>query len=73
MNLNVTKSPVGNGIEKPVADNTKARMTTMNAPLDTSMGLNQTYDHGNLSAKFKNPNNKQDHVPADAFNQYQDQ
>jgi len=68
--LNVTKFPVGNGVNAPVEDNTKARMQTISIPGNPG-NLNQTASEANLSAKFKNPQNKQDRIPADGQNQYE--
>ena len=65
-----TKKPVGNGINAPVLDNTKAKMQTITVDMNTQNGLETTASNVNLSAKFKNPQKKQEHVPAEAFNQY---
>lgn len=68
-----TKKPVGgHGVEAPVYDNSVANIiATKSADMTNSeTDLNGTYDHTNLSAKFKNPNVKQD-VPSAGEGQYQ--
>jgi len=68
-----TKKPVGGtGIESPqYKDGVAVLATTLTAPT-TNPGttLNGTASGENLSAKFKNPNVKQD-VPPAAQNQYE--
>lgn len=69
MNLNVTKSPVGNGINKPVVGGSEASKT-MNVSLSSNNGIETTASSANLSAKFKNPSVKQS-VPAEGQGQYE--
>lgn len=70
MKLNITKSPVGNGINKAVpASYPKGMSKTVSLNYDG--GINATASTKNLSAKFKNPQAKQSHVPAEGFNQYE--
>lgn len=66
-----TKSPVGgNGVEKPAYMNGVANIaTTMSASTNQGTNINGTASNENLSAKFKNPQAKQD-VPEAGRNQY---
>lgn len=67
-----TKKPVGgNGIEAPVYKNgVENIISTMSAPTtNPGTDLNQSASGENLSAKFKNPQKKQD-VPEAGRNQY---
>ena len=66
-----TKQPVGNGIAQPVLDHTKESMQSPAVPTSKDLGLNGTYNQANLSAKFKNPQKKQDRIPAAGQNQYE--
>jgi len=63
-----TKSPVGNGINKPVPATYKAGKE-IKVSLNHDGGINATASTVNLSAKFKNPNVKQD-VPEAGRNQF---
>jgi|CXWK01.1.fsa_nt_gi hypothetical protein len=63
-----TKKPVGNGINAPVKGTSEASKS-MNVSLKSASNINISASTQNLSAKFKNPNKKQD-VPAEAKNQY---
>lgn len=69
MNLNVTKSPVGNGINKPVPASYESGKT-IGVSLNYDGGINQTASSENRSAKFKNPQAKQV-IPNEAKNQYE--
>lgn len=67
-----TKKPVGNGINAPEYFNGVAEIiTTKTADMtNSSSNINNGYDQTNRSAKFKNPNVKQD-VPSAGQGQYQ--
>jgi hypothetical protein len=68
-----TKKPVGgNGIDAPVYKNGVATLATvMSADTkDSSTNMNQTASSENRSAKFKNPNVKQN-IPSAGQGQYQ--
>lgn len=66
-----TKKPVGgHGIEAPVYGQRADIAKVMTASTNQGTDINMTYDHTNLSAKFKNPRVKQD-VPEVASNQYE--
>jgi hypothetical protein len=69
MNLNVTKSPVGNGINKPVVGSSPSGMTKT-VSLNYDGGINGTSSSENLSAKFKSPRATFE-VPSEAKNQYE--
>lgn len=63
------KSPVGNGVSKPeMASYPKGMQKDVSLNYDG--GINQTASQVNLSAKFKNPQVKQDVAP-EARNQYE--
>ncbi len=66
-----TKSPVGNGINKPVYKNgVEELISTKSADMtNASTNINQSASEENLSAKFKNPQVKQS-VPEAGQNQY---
>lgn len=66
-----TKSPVGNGVSKPeYFDGVENIISTQSADMtNADTTLNVGYNQANLSAKFKNPQNKQD-IPAEGNNQY---
>lgn len=67
-----TKKPVGgHGVEAPVYKNGVADIAKVMTASTTNPGtdLNQTASSENLSAKFKNPQVKQD-VPGAGRNQY---
>jgi len=66
-----TKSPVGgHGIQKPQYGSGPTIATTTSAPTNNpGTNLNGSYNHANLSAKFKNPNVKQS-VPEAGQGQY---
>lgn len=63
-----TKKPVGNGINAPVKGTSESGKS-MNVPLKNADNINTKASTENRSAKFKNPNKKQD-VPTEAKNQY---
>lgn len=63
------KSPVGNGVSKPEIARYPKGMQK-NVSLSYDGGINQSASTVNLSAKFKNPQVKQD-VPPEARNQYE--
>lgn len=62
-----TKFPVGNGVNAPIEDHTKARMESPSLP-DSPDNINGTTSGENLSAKWKNG---QQDVPAAGKNQYE--
>ena len=64
-----TKNPVG-AVGKPEYG-TYSASKEMSATLKHNGGITGTASNANLSAKFKNPQKKQEHIPADAFNQYE--
>lgn len=65
-----TKKPVGNGVSAPVYAGQTTIIATKSADMtNSSTNLNQTASTANLSAKFKNPRNKQD-VPSAGQGQY---
>ena len=64
-----TKSPVGNGVSQPVKGGSEASKI-MDVSLNYDGGINQTASRENRSAKFKNPQVKQD-VPSEGRNQYE--
>ncbi len=68
--LDVTKSPVGNGINVPVEDNTKASMQSPAVPTSKDLGINPGASSENLSAKYKNPN-VTENIPDAGKNQYE--
>ena len=67
-----TKKPVGNGISVPVYKDGETVIIATKSADTTNAGtdINGTYDHTNLSAKFKNPRVSQD-VPAEGKGQYE--
>lgn len=67
-----TKKPVGNGVSAPTfKEGESTLISTKSADMtNSSTDLNGSYDQTNLSAKFKNPQNKQD-VPSEGQGQYQ--
>lgn len=65
-----TKKPVGNGVNAPVKGTSEASKT-IGVSLTNADNINVTASTENRSAKFKNPQKKQDRVPAEAQNQYE--